>query len=387
MSRTFVDPSFGATLRAWRNRRGMSLRQLASRTHYGKSHLSDLENGTASPNDQTARLLDEVLETGGELARLVYAVESPAGVDRERLLWVAGHPRRLDRATIDSLALVLAEQRRLEDALGAASLVRVVDAQMATIVRLVTEVPDGPRRRRLVDVAGQWAQFAGWLHATTTDYVGGRRWYMRALEWATEADDSDLASTVLSMRGHMAWVQGAYDRMVALSQAAAWQPVSPGVRAVAIQQEARGLALLGDAEGADRRLDQAETLALRAAENPAGEPDWMYFYDPHFFRLQRGLADRYLGRHDRAIERLTSGLAAVPAEIRASDWIAWYVLQLALARHAVGDKGGAERALCEAMATARATGAVRLACEVTRAARDMGVDLSVDGYRTRNTFR
>ena len=81
------------------------------------------------------------------------------------------------------------------------------------------------------------------------------------------------------MQGHLAWVQGRHDDMIALSHAAAERGRSPGVRSVAIQQKARGMALTGDPVGCARSLGDAEDLALQAANNPADAPDWLYFYD------------------------------------------------------------------------------------------------------------
>jgi len=54
--------------------------------------------------------------------------------------------------------------------------------------------------------------------------------------------------------------------MIELSRAAAWQPASLGVRALAVQQENRGLALIGDADGSDHTMAQAEEMASEAAQ-------------------------------------------------------------------------------------------------------------------------
>ena len=69
-----------------------------------------------------------------------------------------------------------------------------------------------------------------------------------------------------SDQGSLAWVQGRYRSMIELSRAAAWQPASLGVRALAVQQENRGLALIGDADGSDHTMAQAEEMASEAAQ-------------------------------------------------------------------------------------------------------------------------
>lgn len=368
-----VDPNFGATLRRQRQARGLSLRQLGKLVCYSHTQVWELETGRARPTPDQATRLDAVLDAGGALAGMVVEDLSPLTPDDEdRLLYVVRNPRRVDIVTIDSLAAMLAHERRLEDAAGSASLVAPVRAHLALVEGLVAGAADDKRWPALVDVAGQWAHFAGWLSATTGDHEQGRRWYVRAMEWATESGNPDMVATALSMRGHLAWVRGQVRAMIELSKAAAWQPAGPAVRSLAIQQEARGLALLGDGPATDARLDESEQLAVEAAQHPDEKPPWMYFYDPAFFALTRGLAQYYLGRHDRAVELLTGGLRRLPKEIRDSDWIGWYVCQLAEAHAEAGNLDCAAAAIEDARRIAEATGAARLSADVDRLSRKLG---------------
>jgi tetratricopeptide (TPR) repeat protein/transcriptional regulator with XRE-family HTH domain len=63
--------TFGSELRRRRRQRGLSLAALSSHVHYTKGYLSKVENGRREPTDDLAKLCDAVLDTGGELARLV----------------------------------------------------------------------------------------------------------------------------------------------------------------------------------------------------------------------------------------------------------------------------------------------------------------------------
>jgi transcriptional regulator with XRE-family HTH domain len=373
-SPAIVDPRFPHRLRELRQQRGVSLRDLAKKVFFGKSYLHELETGDASPRVEVAERLDEVLGAGGELARMVYEVDGGLATDEdERLVYATAHPRRTDASVIDSLATMLSHQRRLEDSIGSALLVGPVLAQLVATERLVEDAPDNDQRRRLVDVAAQWAHFAGWLCTTTGDHVAGRAWYLRAMEWASEAGNADMIATTLSMRGHLAWTRGQIRAMVELSRAATWQPASIGVRALAVQQEGRGLAILGDGPNSDDRLDEAEEMAAKAASRPDSQPDWLYFYDPAYFALQRGLAQLYLGRYERAVELFLRGLKQVPADIRESDWIGWYVLQLAAAYQGAGDMDTAAEATEQARRIAVAASAARLGSEVEQQARVLGL--------------
>jgi len=84
-----------------------------------------------------------------------------------------------------------------------------------------------------------------------------------------------------------------------------------------------------------------------------------------------------LGRDDRdangrAVHDLTAGLAALPAEQRATEWAAEYELQLARAFAKGDDRMSAERALEEVRAIANATGSARLRGEAEELARQLG---------------
>ncbi|MBB4935151.1 tetratricopeptide (TPR) repeat protein/transcriptional regulator with XRE-family HTH domain [Lipingzhangella halophila] len=61
---------FGAELRQLRLQRGISLGELARRTHYSKGHLSRIENGHVRTNATIARVCDEAIQTDGVLAAL-----------------------------------------------------------------------------------------------------------------------------------------------------------------------------------------------------------------------------------------------------------------------------------------------------------------------------
>ncbi|MEV6982720.1 XRE family transcriptional regulator [Sphaerisporangium sp. NPDC051017] len=257
--------------------------------------------------------------------------------DEERLVRAARAPRRLDSAVIDSLAVVLAEQRRTEDRIGSVPLIAPVRAQLAVAEKLVSDAR-GPLRGRMLDLGGQWAQFAGWLHASAGRWAEADRHYDRALQWGSEVGNADLIATALNMKGHLAWLSRTAGPLISLSQAAQRdRAVSHGVRALAVQQEARGLALAGEADSTDRKFDEAAALTSRAAEHPEDEPPWIYFFGLGYLTLQRGLAYRYLGRYGEAIELLHRGLQALDPQARRAEWAGAYILQMAIAHAALGD--------------------------------------------------
>ncbi|TCO62341.1 ATP-binding protein [Actinocrispum wychmicini] len=62
---------FGESLRSARTQRGLTLRELARRTHYSHSYLSKVENGVKRPSVELAQRCDKVLGTCGSLVQLV----------------------------------------------------------------------------------------------------------------------------------------------------------------------------------------------------------------------------------------------------------------------------------------------------------------------------
>ncbi|MEU9303204.1 helix-turn-helix domain-containing protein [Streptomyces sp. NPDC048269] len=72
-----TTPPFPAQLRRLRAQRGLSLADLARRTHYSKGYLSKIETGSKRVTTDVARRCDEVLGAGGELLRMVRETGPP----------------------------------------------------------------------------------------------------------------------------------------------------------------------------------------------------------------------------------------------------------------------------------------------------------------------
>ncbi|GIF08544.1 helix-turn-helix domain-containing protein [Actinoplanes siamensis] len=361
--------TFGDKLRELRTARQLTLRQLADRSHYSRSKLSNWEhNRLPLPSEGEAAKLDSILDGDGAL---VATLRTPglngAG---ERIAYVAKHPRAVDTVAVGVLHDTLAGMRQLEDRFGADRLL-VMTAEPVRLVEKLADEAVGDIRPAVVDLAGQWAQFAGWLRAAAGKHGQAHEWYLRALEYAEEVDATsvlptgrELIATSLSMRGHLAWSQRKPGPTVGLSAAAAKNSRSPGIRAMACQQGARGHALLGEAVQADQLLDLAQAAMADAQQHPEKEPPWIYFYSPGYLQMQRGLVASLLGRREKAIEELTAGLKAAGDDVAGAEFGAKYKLALASAHLAGGNCDMARSLLEEARATALATGSADLAGEV-----------------------
>jgi transcriptional regulator with XRE-family HTH domain len=346
---------------------GRSMSELGFTRSQRPGHLHhDLDEPA---NRLSARASQEVSAAG----ELMFADADISGScvpdDEKRLIHAARKPRQHDPGVIDALSTILKGQRRLEDVTGSGPVIEPVNAQLALVKVLVTEAR-GDLRGGVVDIGSQWAQFSGWLHASTGRLSEANRLYGIALEWATEADNPDMLATALNMQGHVAWLGGKVGPMIGLSRAAQRdQRISPGIRALAVQQEARAMALSGEATISDlnRKFDEATALVARVAEKPEQEPPWIYFFSPDYLIMQRGLAYRLIGHYPEASELLSEGLAALPPEMRKSEWVAsHYIFQLAVTHAKAGDIHQACELIKEATVTARQTGSARLRKELTR---------------------
>jgi transcriptional regulator with XRE-family HTH domain len=365
------DPRFGAELRRLRDDSGLSLRDLGRRASCSPSYLSELEHGTRRPGADVARALDEALHARGRLAGLV--TDTPYA-DDDALTAAAANPRRIDRATINSMRLMLTGQRHLDDSIGSAPLVAPVTATLTTVTAMVTDAT-GPIRADLLDVAAQYAQFAGWLHTTGARWGLAKQWFGTALEWATEIGDRDMIATVMSYEGHVAWLTGQPGPVIGLSRAARRDPgIYPGQLAYDAYQEARGLAVTGQVEAALSVLAEADDLSHVCAEWTGPVPDWQYYRAPWFFHLEKGLVYRFLARHDhayaqRAVGELAAGIDGVPPEWSGAEWVAEYLCHLAVAHRDTGNQPAAERVAGEARLIAQATGSARVHAMAERSIR------------------
>lgn len=86
---------FGAELRQWRERAGLSHARLGAQVNYSSDLICKVEKAERTPTTALAKACDEVLDTGGILARLValieaIAQETPVPGDRAPVLPVVG---------------------------------------------------------------------------------------------------------------------------------------------------------------------------------------------------------------------------------------------------------------------------------------------------------
>jgi hypothetical protein len=223
-----------------------------------------------------------------------------------------------------------------------------------------------PVRRELLRAGARGAEFAGWLYRDSAVPDLAAYWHDRAIEWAQVSGDQALQAYVLLKKGQAAWDTRDARRMLVLSQAVqAGPPELPArVRAEAVQQEARGLAMLGGDMGLiESKLGLARSLL--AAEQPGTEGGSAVgtHYGAPLLAMQTAICYCEAGQPARSVEIYTEFLTSEAFSRR--DYGYFRALGAA-ALAAAGRPDDAAAAGSEACAIAVATASGRTLAELSR---------------------
>ena len=310
---------FAVRVRAALTERGISLREAARAVPVDPGHLSRMLTGKRPVPEHVAQALDHLVGADGALAALAVTVNEE---DRDRIAHSVATPSRLDAGTVRALADVLAAQRRLDDSLTATAMLGPTSAQWSTIQRLTRDAR-GPHTDALHEVAAEWVQFLGWLHAEARNDSDAVRWLTYAEDHADDIANGELAAQAANFKGYLARQQGRPRAVVRHFLTAYHTPgAAPLQRVGDAAQAAHGYALLGERDAARRLLGEASELADQAADT--APPETAYWLSPTFTRMGMGLVHLALGDRADAAENLRVGLDSLPAEQQDAEWTAEY---------------------------------------------------------------
>lgn len=194
--------------------------------------------------------------------------------EHERLTAALHDARRyLDDSVVEYLRQQLERSKSDDGALGAAQALAPVLTLLEVILRRASEVKPGVRHR-LLSLGADGAEFAGWLYRDLRDHERAVYWYDRAMELAQGASDTAMQGYVLLKKSQMAYDERDAPRVAMLAEAAQcgpWQ-LPTKVRAEVTQQEALGLAMLGDPmDAVQRKMDDARRLFESASSGPGAD--------------------------------------------------------------------------------------------------------------------
>ncbi|MET7329152.1 helix-turn-helix transcriptional regulator [Nonomuraea sp. NPDC005650] len=326
--------TFGEALR--RLRGNMSLRNAAHLANVGKSYISDLENGRRTPSLAIATALDRALGAEGKLVALVQppsdhasapvspsdeweevsellrrtflkrglaAVTLPA-IGLEELKHIAAAindaRRYADKAVVAHLECQLADCAANDRTRGPKQSIPIALGLVAAVEDMAKDAKSDTRRP-LLQVGARAAEFVGWLYRDIAMPELASYWRDRAMDWAQATRDFPMQGYVLLKKSQAAWDERNAIRMLTLAEAAqeeSWH-LPLRVQAEAVQQEARGYAMLsGNMTLIEAKLNLARELLTQDDEATGIAAH----YNESLFGLQVAICYCEAGKAERAIE-------------------------------------------------------------------------------------
>ncbi|MBP2326742.1 transcriptional regulator with XRE-family HTH domain/tetratricopeptide (TPR) repeat protein [Kibdelosporangium banguiense] len=355
--------TFGTELRRRRMAAGLSLAVFARQVHYSKGYLGKIETGDKSPGADLARRCDAVLGAGGQLVALFVRDQSreqaqspmaeakqdgevwvmsmePDGTSRlipmrrrdafavgaSSLLGVSLGTQSMSAAapqdgTIAAFRSLFEQTRQLGQIAGPGVVLPTVIAQTHTL-RGMAGTASPAARGELLRLAARYAEYAGWMTQEAGDDRGSLWWTRAAVDLATAAGDTQLATFALIRQALITLYRDDAAGTIDLAQQAQADPrTPPRIRGLAALREAQGHALACDPDQCQRALDRAEELLARAREDADDTADGLKLGSasvsgPGLHAMVAGWCLHDLGRCEQAGELLDQQLALVPETAR-----------------------------------------------------------------------
>lgn len=223
---------------------------------------------------------DALVQRASVLGDVLLAQVGLPGQESERLLGVQRQRVRLDTATLDVLGAMTTSCRLIDDLQGARAAFPMVIGHLQGVTELLKWAVGSSLRRRLVAIAAEVAQLAGWLAIDMQEHAAARVILNVSIDAARESDD--LALLAFSL-GNLSQAYSAAGRpldallLLQRAQEIAMANATPTTRGWLAAVEAHAQASLGDADACWRTLSRADEAM--AEPECVEEPAWMYFFN------------------------------------------------------------------------------------------------------------
>lgn len=324
-----MGDGFGRTLRALRQARGLSLRQLARAAHLDPGHLSRIETGRRAPTIDLATALDAELHAGGTL--LAWALTDDDDVLPDLNGSTGG--RRIGRAAVDEAADRVHLLRLLDDQVGGKDSYAVARGEVDRVAALIRDGSYTEETgRRLLAVLGELCQIAGWVASDAGLHADARRLYLCGVRASGAGGDAATAANNLSSLSYQTANVGDRREALVLARTAerAGRDATGTVRALLAERTAWASARAGDDRAADRALGAVEDAY--AERRPADDPQWVYWLDESEIAIMAGRVWTQLRRPLRAVPILEEATSTYTWESRREvalylTWLAEALLQ------------------------------------------------------------
>ncbi|EWM19287.1 helix-turn-helix transcriptional regulator [Kutzneria sp. 744] len=292
-------------------RRAHGLRQdeLGALAGFSQSAISRLESGSNLAYDvRVLRIVQRTLNIPPRLLGLAEQGVATAelrhhGGTEALVALLGGRMERTAPATPEIVGQLLVARRVINDADNwrVSAALRPAARELYEFTDLLRRSASGEMRRILLSVAALYAEFVGWLHEEGTDEDGAEQWTARAMQQAQAAEDRDMVAYAYVRMSELA--AGDHDRMIGLARAAQREPgIGAVLKVLALQQEARGLALAQDEAACLDRLEQAALLIDGVVHPATDEYRVGYWTDIEHLAALRASCLLDLGRPQEAID-------------------------------------------------------------------------------------
>ncbi|MGH3912567.1 MAG: helix-turn-helix domain-containing protein [Pseudonocardiaceae bacterium] len=360
----------GFALRAAREAAGVSLAGMATRTHYSKPLLGLLETGKRKINPEHVEAYSRALNVPLDI--LYDPPDDPLRAAHEWL--VSDSPtvvqsrsgRRVGSSLASELEKRVIELRHLDDLMSSDDLFPVVREELSEAQEVIQSASYTEKTgRRLLTVAAELAQLAGWVASDAGRYREAQRIYLDGVAAARDATNSTLGAQLLSSLSYqMANVGNPRDAaLLARSAEKGAVDASPVVRALLLERVAWSSAKIHDHTGTRRALDTVDD-AYEGRSPGIIEPEWVYWLDRREIDVMAGRCLIELGNPSGAEPLLANAISSYAADhIRE---VALYLSWLAEAYARAGIMDAAQETLIQAQAKARKIRSVRLDLRISQ---------------------
>jgi transcriptional regulator with XRE-family HTH domain len=291
----------GRNLRTTREAAGVSLAELARRTHYSKSLLGHLETGERVIKPEHVAAYGKAL--GVPVDRLHGPTESAVALD--------GHERPggapLDAEYIEALRVRICLLLDLDTQFGGDRPAEMALELFRSVHRKIGTIPCAPGiDRDLHAAAGELGEVAGWFLYDAAKHDLVRTTNLESLQLSRLAGDRSIELlTLQNMSLHAGDLGRSVESLSIARMVLGASKLSPRLEALFRTREARALAQLGDATAADRSFRRARSLYLDGVRDD--DPAWVWW-----------ISDRELIGHEAMIRTSSADWSAAIDSFHAS---------------------------------------------------------------------
>jgi len=321
---------------------------------------------------------DGLTHVDGAVASLREVVEAD-GMDRRHFLVVTGGAlttfahdwlfdpariasavkgKRIDHAVVDDLERIADGRRKLDDALGGATLLRSSREDLRLAVEILSNASyTEDVGKRLYAVAAEFARIAGGLAFDCDQQAVAQRLYLAALRAAHSSGDRSLGAHILGDMSQLAKYSEPRDALrLAESALIGARDLTPAMAARLHGDLGMAAACIGDADAMNRALGRM--FELTAVVDPADEPPWIYWWSDAYAHYRAGQACLALNDAKNAEHHYRGALSRLDPTYSRDR--ALYLAQQAMAQVQLRELDSACRTAGETAALARRLGSERV---------------------------